>query len=74
MNKELQAIIEDGRKLNALMAAHEHTYLDCEGKDDFEFQENRTYFFYAVWDAVKKLQADIDQIKHGTRSESEEMR
>lgn len=68
MNRNLERAVDDLRKVEALMYAYENTYLDVEpGEDDFELNENRQYAFYALWDAIRKVSEDLDQLSADTR-------
>ncbi len=68
MNRNLERATEDLRKMEALMVAYEHTYLDVEpGEDSFELNENRQYAFYALWDAARKVGEDLDRLAADTR-------
>lgn len=63
MNKNLNEALFDIGKVDALMYAFEHTYLDIETvPEEYERADAGVNAFYAIWDAVKKLKEDIERL------------
>nr|DAU07488.1 MAG TPA: hypothetical protein [Caudoviricetes sp.] len=63
MNRNLNEAILDIAKADALMYAIENTYLDADDDhDDKEFRNRKTGAFYAVWDAIHKVEEDLDKL------------
>ena len=61
MNRNLQKAIFDIGKVDAIMYAIEHTYID-DPDDDQEAKNRAAYAFYALWDSIKALSEDLDRL------------
>ena len=63
MNQKLLSAISDCGKADALMYAFEKAFL-CEAfqGDDMAMRDRAESAFYAVWDMIRNVQADLDDL------------
>lgn len=63
MNKHLDKAILDIDKVDALMYAFEHTFLDftCLGEEQKKYDRG-TAAFYALWDAINTVAQDLEKL------------
>lgn len=63
MNEKLTNAIFDCGKADALMLAIETTYIGSVLHDgDMRKRERAECAFYALWDSIHKVQADLDEL------------
>lgn len=68
MNRNVERAKFDVSKVDALMKAIENTYLDLGVvPDDFERYSDGVTAFYALWDSIRMVMADIDKLEKDIR-------
>jgi hypothetical protein len=68
MNRNVERAMLDIGKVEALMRAFENTYLDLNvSPDDYEVYNDGVLAFYALWDSIKKVGADIGRLEMDAR-------
>lgn len=68
MNKHLEDAAFEIAKVDALMFAIEKTYLDLDVMPhDKERQDRGTYAFYALWDSIRRVAAELDSLSGDAR-------
>lgn len=64
MNKHVETAIIDADKVDGLMYAYEHTYLDFDvGPDEEELMSRAENTFYLLWDAMNAVRRDLKVIQ-----------
>lgn len=63
MDKKMEKLLFDMNKVEALMSAIENTYLDVTVVDeDAEIARKGGFAFYALWDAIHSMAADLERL------------
>lgn len=71
MNMNLIDAISNAEKIDALMYAIEHSFLDIEvAPSDANKANYAVNVFYSMWDIVKNLSANLEQLEKVERATS----
>lgn len=63
MNRNLNEVIDDIAKVDAIMYAIETTYLDIDAvPEERKLHSRGVSAFYVLWDAIHKVEDDINKL------------